>query len=109
MRCLVFQPFAAKRNRSYPGFWTVTDDPRYPGYKIHSDVFPMVIVSKGGHSANQIIEKEAAILLGSIFCYPNLIDVHQNSCFLLKKLICSLDRLLEMRESDLLEDLYNSL
>jgi U3 small nucleolar RNA-associated protein 20 len=66
------------------------------------------IVSTGSHSSNQVTEKEAAILWGCICCYPNLIDVHQNSCLLLKNLICSLDRLIETREGDLL-DLYNSL
>jgi hypothetical protein len=26
------QPFVARGNQSYPKFWVVTDDPRYPGY-----------------------------------------------------------------------------
>jgi hypothetical protein len=26
------QPFATRENRSYPEFWAITDNPRYPGY-----------------------------------------------------------------------------
>jgi hypothetical protein len=32
MGCMVPQPFVAKENRSYPKFWAVTGDPRYPRY-----------------------------------------------------------------------------
>jgi hypothetical protein len=31
--CVVPQPFATGGNRSYPKFWAVTGDPRYPRYK----------------------------------------------------------------------------
>jgi hypothetical protein len=31
--CMVPQPFAARGNRSYPEFWAITGNPRYPGYK----------------------------------------------------------------------------
>lgn len=58
-------------------------------------------VSTGNHSSNQVTEKEAAILWGSICCYPNLNDVHQDSCLLLKKLICSLNQLLEVGEENM--------
>jgi hypothetical protein len=30
--CMIPQPFAAGGNRSYPDFWVITADPRYPGY-----------------------------------------------------------------------------
>jgi hypothetical protein len=30
--CMVLQPFAVERNRSYPEFWAVTGGPQYPGY-----------------------------------------------------------------------------
>jgi hypothetical protein len=32
MGCMVPQSFTAGGNRSYPKFWVVTGDPRYPGY-----------------------------------------------------------------------------
>jgi hypothetical protein len=30
--CMVLQLFAAGWNQSYPEFWAVISDPRYPGY-----------------------------------------------------------------------------
>jgi hypothetical protein len=30
--CMVSQPFATGGDQSYPEFWAVTGDPRYPGY-----------------------------------------------------------------------------
>nr|CAB3473394.1 unnamed protein product [Digitaria exilis] len=50
---------------------------------------------------NQVSEKDAAILWGSICCYPNINSVHQDSLSLLKKLICNFDRLLEVGEEDI--------
>jgi hypothetical protein len=32
MGCMVYQPFVAGGNRSYPKFWTVIGGPRYPRY-----------------------------------------------------------------------------
>ncbi|TVU34273.1 hypothetical protein EJB05_16104 [Eragrostis curvula] len=60
-----------------------------------------VTVSTVNHSSNQVTEKEAAILWGSICCYSNLNDVHQDSCLMLKKLICNLNRLLEVGEENM--------
>ena len=51
-------------------------------------------------SNNQVSEKEAAILWGSICCYPNMKGVHQDSLSLLRKLIFNFDRLLEVGEGD---------
>ncbi|KAG8051514.1 hypothetical protein GUJ93_ZPchr0001g29715 [Zizania palustris] len=59
------------------------------------------IVKTGNHSSNQVNEKEAAILWGSICCYPNIKDVPQDSLLMLNKLICNLDRLLEAEEEDI--------
>lgn len=58
---------------------------------------------------NQVSEKDAAILWGSICCYPNINSVHQDSLSLLKKLICNFDRLLEVGEGNLLEGFFNCL
>lgn len=66
-------------------------------------------VSTGNRSSNQVSEKEAAILWGSICCYPNMKGVHQDSFSLLRKLIFNFDRLLEVGEGDLLEDFFNFL
>uniref|UniRef100_A0A0A9EEA2 HTH arsR-type domain-containing protein n=1 Tax=Arundo donax TaxID=35708 RepID=A0A0A9EEA2_ARUDO len=52
-------------------------------------------------SSNQVSEKEAAILWASIRCYPNMNGVHKDSLSLLKKLICNLDRLLEVDEENM--------
>uniref|UniRef100_A0A0E0C3W0 Uncharacterized protein n=1 Tax=Oryza meridionalis TaxID=40149 RepID=A0A0E0C3W0_9ORYZ len=54
------------------------------------------IVKTGNHTSNLVNEKEAAILWGSICCYPNIKDVPQVSLSMLNKLICNLDRLLEV-------------
>ncbi|KAL6615458.1 hypothetical protein ACP70R_037728 [Stipagrostis hirtigluma subsp. patula] len=54
-----------------------------------------------GRSSNQVSEKEAAILWGSICCYPNMNGVHQDGLSLLKKLICNHDRLLEMGQESI--------
>lgn len=56
------------------------------------------IVKTGNHSSNQVSEKEAAILWGSICCYPNIKDVPEDSLSMLNKLICNLDRLLQVVE-----------
>ncbi|XP_039847986.1 small subunit processome component 20 homolog isoform X2 [Panicum virgatum] len=57
-------------------------------------------VKNGNRSSNQVTEEEAAILWGSIRCYPNINDGHQDSLSLLKKLICNFDRLLEVGEEN---------
>jgi len=57
-------------------------------------------VVTGNRSSNQVSEKEAAILWGSICCYPNMKGVHQDSLSLLRKLIFNFDRLLEVGEGD---------
>ena len=59
-------------------------------------------VKNGNRPSNKVTEEEAAILWGSICCYPNINDGHQDSLSLLKKLICNFDRLLEVEEGDLL-------
>uniref|UniRef100_A0A0E0JKH0 Uncharacterized protein n=1 Tax=Oryza punctata TaxID=4537 RepID=A0A0E0JKH0_ORYPU len=59
------------------------------------------IVKTGNHTSNQINEKEAAILWGSICCYPNIKDVPQVSLSMLNKLICNLDRLLEVEAENI--------
>ncbi|KAF0916337.1 hypothetical protein E2562_005936 [Oryza meyeriana var. granulata] len=59
------------------------------------------MVKTGKHSSNQVDEKEAAILWGSICCYPNIKDVPQDSLSMLNKLICNLDRLLEVEEENI--------
>jgi U3 small nucleolar RNA-associated protein 20 len=58
-------------------------------------------VGTGNRSSNnQVTEKEAAILWGSICCYPNMKGVHQDSLSMLRKLIFNFDRLLEVGEGD---------
>ncbi|KAG2589626.1 small subunit processome component 20 homolog [Panicum virgatum] len=57
-------------------------------------------VKNGNRSSNKVTEEEAAILWGSICCYPNINDGHQDSLSLLKKLICNFDRLLEVEEEN---------
>uniref|UniRef100_A0A0E0C3W1 Uncharacterized protein n=1 Tax=Oryza meridionalis TaxID=40149 RepID=A0A0E0C3W1_9ORYZ len=59
------------------------------------------IVKTGNHTSNLVNEKEAAILWGSICCYPNIKDVPQVSLSMLNKLICNLDRLLEVEAASL--------
>lgn len=59
------------------------------------------IVKTGNHSSNQVSEKEAAILWGSIRCYPNMKDVPRDSLSMLSKFICSLDQLLEVEEDSI--------
>ncbi|WVZ69932.1 hypothetical protein U9M48_018646 [Paspalum notatum var. saurae] len=58
-------------------------------------------INTGNRYSNQVSEKEAAILWGSICCYPNMSGVHQGSLPLMKKLICNLDLLLEVREENM--------
>jgi len=59
-------------------------------------------VSTGNRSSNnQVSEKEAAILWGSICCYPNMKGVHQDGLSLLRKLIFNFDRLLEVGEENM--------
>ncbi|KAJ1284067.1 hypothetical protein BS78_03G175200 [Paspalum vaginatum] len=58
-------------------------------------------INTGNRYSNQVNEKEAAILWGSICCYPNMNGVHQGSLSLLKKLIGNLDLLLEVREENM--------
>lgn len=55
----------------------------------------------GNRSSNQVSEKEAAILWGSFFCYPNMKGIHQDSLSLLRKLIFNFDRLLEVGEGNM--------
>uniref|UniRef100_K3XDN4 Uncharacterized protein n=1 Tax=Setaria italica TaxID=4555 RepID=K3XDN4_SETIT len=57
-------------------------------------------VNISNQSSNQISEKEAAILWGSICCYPYINGVRQDGLSLLKKLICNFDRLLEVGEEN---------
>ncbi|XP_062230251.1 uncharacterized protein LOC133927941 isoform X2 [Phragmites australis] len=52
-------------------------------------------------SSSQVSEKEAAILWGYICLYPNMNGVHRDSLSLLKKLICNLDRILEVGEENM--------
>ncbi|KAL6881997.1 hypothetical protein ACP4OV_011469 [Aristida adscensionis] len=59
------------------------------------------IVNTGSCSSNLVTEKEAAILWGSICCYPKMNDVYQDGFSLLKKLICNLDRLLQMGQESI--------
>jgi U3 small nucleolar RNA-associated protein 20 len=66
-------------------------------------------VSISDQCSNQICEKEAAILWGSICCYPYINGVHQDGMSLLKKLICYLDRLLKVGEGELLENFFSFL
>lgn len=66
-------------------------------------------VNISNQSSNQISEKEAAILWGSICCYPYINGVRQDGLSLLKKLICNFDRLLEVGEGDFLENFFSFL
>uniref|UniRef100_A0A0D9V2B9 Uncharacterized protein n=1 Tax=Leersia perrieri TaxID=77586 RepID=A0A0D9V2B9_9ORYZ len=58
-------------------------------------------VKTGNQSSNQVNEKEAAILWGSLCCYPNIKDVPEASLSMLNKLISNLDRLLELEEENI--------
>uniref|UniRef100_J3L1D9 Uncharacterized protein n=1 Tax=Oryza brachyantha TaxID=4533 RepID=J3L1D9_ORYBR len=59
------------------------------------------MVKTGNHSSNQVNEKEAAILWGSICCYPNIKNVPRDNLSMLNKLICNIDRLLEGEEENI--------
>jgi hypothetical protein len=41
---MIPQPFVAGGNWSYPDFWAVTGDPRYPGYKTLTIVWLHIIM-----------------------------------------------------------------
>ncbi|CAO2170436.1 unnamed protein product [Urochloa humidicola] len=58
-------------------------------------------VNIGNQSRNQVSEKEAAILWGSICCYPYINGVQQDGVSLLRKLICNFNRLLEVGEENM--------
>lgn len=66
-------------------------------------------VNTRDQTSNQVSEKDAAILWGSVCCYPYINGVHRDSLSQLKKLICNFDRLLEVGEGNLLEDFFNFL